>query len=283
MKHRTNSKYLHILAGILIAFILVLSFSSCKSEQASSSAGDSLLQAVLKKGKLVVTLNTGNEPWAYANVNTGEIEGLAIDLITGFAEGIGVSVEVQPYEFSSLIPAIESGKADIICTNLTRKVSRATSVVFTEPVGSSVGVAIIRKGEFSSVEELNNSAIVSTTESGTIWEDVSADVLPEAKMKPVTMTSDAIAALKSGRADTFLTDVTIASAAVRADDSLEYLPKPIFLDTFAFAVKCDASSYTFVEAFNTYLRLIKLDGTYGELYEKYLKEEWVPNFTEVGS
>lgn len=272
-----------LMAIFYAASMLLLIASGCTSAGTGTTSEEDLLDAIMRKGKIVVCLNTGNEPWGYMNVENNNIEGMAIDLINGFAESIGVETEIQPYEFSSLIPAIESGKADIICTNLTRTATRATSVLFTEPVGSSIGVAIIRKGEFATIDDLNKEGIISTTEGGTIWEDVSKDVLPNATMSPVTMTSDAIAALKAGRADTFLTDITIATAAVNADDSLEYLPKPIYLDTFAFAVKCDASSYTFIEAFNTYLRLIKLDGTYGELYETYFGEEWVPNTTEVGA
>ena len=170
-------------------------------------------------------MNLGNEPWAYTDTD-GAYNGMAVDLISGFAEQIGVEVEYSPLEFSSMIPAIQSDKADIICTNLTRKASRATSVTFTEPVGGSYVVAVVRKDTLTSVEEINSSDITLTTESGTIHEDIAAENSPEATMSAVNQNADAIAALKAGRADVFLTDLTIAEAACAADDSITIIDTP---------------------------------------------------------
>ena len=269
-------------AALLLAVVLSLgTLVGCSNEAASSAESQDMLERVLADGKLVVTMNLGNEPWAYTDTD-GAYNGMAVDLISGFAEQIGVEVEYSPLEFSSMIPAIQSDKADIICTNLTRKASRATSVTFTEPVGGSYVVAVVRKDTLTSVEEINSSDITLTTESGTIHEDIAAENFPEATMSAVNQNADAIAALKAGRADVFLTDLTIAEAACAADDSITIIDTPVYVDTFAFAVKCSSTSYTLVEAFNTYLRLLKLDGTYGKLYEKHFGEAWEPIYTEIG-
>lgn len=278
MNKSYTRKHLALLLAILM---LVLSLAGCSAKSASADASQSLLQKVLDSGKIVVTLNLGNEPWGYTDEN-GAYGGMAVELIQGFAEQIGVQVEFSPLEFSSMIPAIQSGKADIICTNLTRKASRATSVTFTEPVGCSYVVAVVRKDTLSTVESLNDANVTLTTEAGSIHEDIAKENFPNAKMSAVNQNADAIAALKAGRADAFLTDLSVAQAACAADESITVIDAPIYVDTFAFAVKCDTSSWTFVEAFNTYMRLIKNDGTYGKLYEQYFGESWLPITTEVG-
>lgn len=269
------------LALVLAVLMLALALAGCSAKSAAADASQSLLQKVLSSGKIVVTLNLGNEPWGYTDEN-GNYGGMAVELIQGFADQIGVQAEFSPLEFSSMIPAIQSDKADIICTNLTRKASRATSVTFTEPVGCSYVVAVVRKDTLTSVDALNASDITLTTEAGSIHEDIAKENFPDAQMSAVNQNADAIAALKAGRADAFLTDLSVAQAACAADDTITVIDTPIYVDTFAFAVKCDASSWTFVEAFNTYMRLIKDDGTYGKLYEQYFGEPWTPITTEVG-
>ena len=270
------------LVAILLTLLLAAGvFSGCAASSGGGDGSADLLTTVLDRGELVVTLNLGNEPWGYTDADGG-YAGMAVDLINGFAESIGVTVEFSPLEFSSMIPAIQSDRADIICTNLTRSASRATSVTFTEPVGSSYVVAVVRQDTISSLEELNAPDITLTTESGTVHEGIAAENFPDATMSSVNQNADAIAALKAGRADAFLTDLTIAEAACAADDSITYISTPVYVDTFSFAVKCASTSYTFVEAFNTYLRLIKGDGTYAALYEKHFGETWSPAYTELG-
>ena len=276
-----RSKWLRRVALMTALLLAVGSLGGCASGDGGTAASADLLTTVLDRGELVVTLNLGNEPWGYTDADGG-YAGMAVDLIEGFAESIGVTATFSPLEFSSMIPAIQAGKADIICTNLTRSASRATSVTFTEPVGSSYVVAVVRRDTIGDLSELNDPDITLTTESGTVHEGIAAENFPEATMSSVNQNADAIAALKAGRADAFLTDLTIAQAACEADDTITYLETPVYVDTFAFAVRCDAASYTFVEAFNTYLRLIKGDGTYAALYEQHFGEAWTPLYTETG-
>ncbi|MCE5236550.1 MAG: ABC transporter substrate-binding protein [Clostridiaceae bacterium] len=267
-----------IVCVTLILTMLGLMFG-CTSGNASSSSED-VMAAIMRKGKVTAAISLGNEPWCWRDTD-GQIKGVAIDLIEGFAKSIDVEVEYVILEFSGLIPAIQAEKADIICTNLTRKPSRATSILYTEGVGSTYGVVIVRKGEFNAIEDLNNANVTLTTEVGSIYEEVGTSTFPNAKMSPTENNSDALAAVKAGRADAMVTDLGIATAACAQDDTIEYLTPYIFTDTFGFAAKCSVSAVTFVECFNIYLRVIKSDGTYASIFEKYFDKQWVPTFMDA--
>ena len=274
-----------VICMVLTFLMLVAMLSGCSGTSGSGGSGDGtcasedVLTRVMADGKFTCAISLGNEPWCWKNEN-GDVVGLAIDLIEDYASKMELTVEYTTLEFSGLIPAVQAGKADIIATNLTRKPSRAASVLFTDPVGCTFGVALCRKGEFSSLEEINNSSVTLTTEVGSNYESVGTETFPDAVMSPCENNSDALAAVKSGRADVMVTDLAIASAACAADSTLEYMSPYIYTDTLAFAVKCDASAYTFAETFNTYLRVAKADGTYAALYEKYFNDEWVPNYAD---
>ena len=88
-----------------------------------------LLSRVMASGKVVAAFNLANAPWEDKDPASGNFTGMSVDLMQGFAKGIGVQVEFMPLEFGSLIPAIQAGKADIICTNLSRTMARSTKVL----------------------------------------------------------------------------------------------------------------------------------------------------------
>lgn len=269
------------MCALLLALVVgsAMLFTGCGGGSQSEGGSDAL-STIMENGSIKVAISLGNEPWCWKDKD-GKITGMAIDLIEGFAESIEVKVEYDTYDFSGLIPAIQAGKDDIIATNLTRKPSRATQVTYTDPVGCSFGTVIVKKGKFKEPSELDNEKITLTTETGSIYADVGEENFPKATMKTTENNSDALAAVKAGRADAMVTDLAIASAACAADDSIEYLTPYIYTDTLGFAVSCSSDSYTLNECFNTYMKVIKADGTYNEIYKKYFGHDWEPTNTDA--
>ena len=74
------------------------------------------LQQVLNTGTLRVGIVL-YAPWAVRAAN-GELAGFEVDVARQLAADMGVKADVLPYEFSKLIPALESGEIDIIAAGL---------------------------------------------------------------------------------------------------------------------------------------------------------------------
>lgn len=275
-----------MLAVLLVGVMIMVSAIGCggKGDGADSSGSGDLLSSIMEEGKIVAAIEVGNEPWSYTDPNTNEYTGFSIDMITGFAEAIGVEVEFTPLEFSELIPAVQSGRADIISSNISRTAARAATVLFTEPVGYSNCVVLVREDSgISSISDLDNADYTITAPAGSIQEELAKENFPNADVSTLTSTTDAIAALKAGRADAYVTDSIQAYPLMESDATLVMLPENLNSDTVAFALNLSTSSYTLRDAFNTYLKVIKLDGTYNELYNKYFDTDWVPLTTEYGA
>ncbi len=265
--------------ALLVSAVLTLGLTACGS---SSSGGDEAqtLDRILEEGELTVVLNIGNAPWTYQDEESGEYTGMAVELIQGYCEQLGVECNIEPLEFSSLISSVNSGKADIICTNLSRTVERSTNVMFTDPVGVDYGVVICKEGAFSSLDDVNKEGVTLTTETGSAFEGVVADVFPNATMSAVDTTPNALAAVNAGRADGMVTNLAIAQELVAANEGLEIMEEYCYTDVMAFAVDNTYLNTTFVESFNAYLGNIKSSGTYGEIYQEYIGAEWVPTYLD---
>lgn len=271
-------KRLAVVSAVVVTMAMCL--TGCGGGQATDAGGGKeLLAKVKENGKLTVTMNTGNEPWTF--VDGDDYDGFAIALVKGYCESMEIKLEVKPMEFESMIPAVNEGTVDMVCTNLSRTVPRSQNVMFTDSIGVDYGVAVIKKGDFAKLEDLNKSGVTLTTEAGTVHEEVGKSKFPDAEMKTVDSTPNALQALKSGKANAFLTNLQIAKEMVAKDDTIEIMKENVFTDPMAFAVNSSYLSSSFLNSFNVYLENIKADGTFAKMWNEYLKNDWYPDATQV--
>lgn len=64
-----------------------------------------------ENGKLVMATNAAFPP--YESVEGGEYVGIDIDIMTAICDILGMELEVENIEFDSIIPSVQSGKADV--------------------------------------------------------------------------------------------------------------------------------------------------------------------------
>jgi len=229
-----------------------------------------------------VSTEPGNYPFTFEDPVTGEPAGLTIDIVRLYCEELGLKLEVDWFDWAGVIPALLTGKVDMIAAPLSRTVRRSTQILYTDPYIFAPGGVVARKGRFKSLADLNDPSVTLTTTAGSIHEEIGRKLFPQAKMLPVPTVADHNAALLAGRADAILTDKYFVGAALVAQhpDELELLPGYTFVDSFAFAVRYD--SFKLWASFNEFLRLIKLDGRYAQIYKKWVGIDWEPVFTEYG-
>ena len=89
------------------------------------------MEQVLQRGVLRVGMSTF-VPWAMKD-KTGELIGFEIDVARRLAEDMGVKVEFVPTKWSGIIPALLTGKFDVIIGGMGILPSRNLKVNFTNP------------------------------------------------------------------------------------------------------------------------------------------------------
>jgi len=89
------------------------------------------LAKVKAAGKLVIGNGGAFPPFEF--VENGKLTGFDVELGTELAKRIGVPVEWQVIEFAGLIPALTSGRVDILLTAMTWTKERAERIAFSEP------------------------------------------------------------------------------------------------------------------------------------------------------
>lgn len=92
------------------------------------------------KGKLVVGIQGDNPPWGFVN-SSGKQEGFDADIAELFGKELGVAVEFVPLAVANRIPALTTGRVDILFATMAMLPERAKVVQFSKPyVANTMGL-----------------------------------------------------------------------------------------------------------------------------------------------
>jgi polar amino acid transport system substrate-binding protein len=212
-----------IALGVLVA-ALMLAGISCNGEEPQRLTAQSTLEQILKRGTLKVGMSTF-VPWAMKD-KTGKLVGFEIDVATRLAEDTGVQVEFVPTNWDGIIPALLSGKFDVIIGGMGILPSRNLKVNFTIPYETS-GMSLVANkalaGNFKTLEDFNRPEVTLAVRLGATPVAAVQKFMPKAQLIKFDDESKAIQELLNGKAY-----AVIASAPMPAFQALKY-PDKLFL------------------------------------------------------
>lgn len=111
-----------------------------KDEEKKQPTGYESLPAV--NGTIRAAVNTQGMPMVYMKNNV--IVGFETDLLTRFCRAKGYALELEDMDFSAVLAAVQSGKADLGAANMSVTEERSRSMLFSEPHFKSGVVMVVR-------------------------------------------------------------------------------------------------------------------------------------------
>lgn len=95
------------------------------------------------KGKLVMATNAEFEPYEYHEGDA--IVGIDPDMVQAICDVLGYELEIKDMEFDSILPAVQSGKADFGAAGMTVTEERLKNAAFTDTYANASQVIIVKK------------------------------------------------------------------------------------------------------------------------------------------
>ena len=83
------------------------------------------------------------EPWEYKEGT--DIVGIDADIAQAICDKLGYELKIEDMEFDSILPAVQSGKADFGAAGMTVTEDRKSSVDFTDTYADASQVIIVKK------------------------------------------------------------------------------------------------------------------------------------------
>ena len=269
------------LAPALAVLLLALFWASpCPAQEDARTqlTQASTLEQVLARGVLRVGFSTF-VPWAMKDKN-GEFIGFEIDVATRLAQDMGVEVEFVPTQWSGIIPALLTGKFDVIIGGMSITPERNLQVNFTTPYYYS-GMSLVANRNLvpdaHSLEDFNRPDVVVAARLGTTAEATARKHLPLAELRLFDEEAQDIQELLNDRAAVLISMAPLpATLALRNPDKL-YLPlaESITREANGFAVqKGDIDTLNY---FDNWIRVVQTEGWIQERYHYWFETlDWEP-------
>jgi polar amino acid transport system substrate-binding protein len=247
-----------VLIALLISMTGSVSFAGKMQKQLIA---ESTIEKVLKRGMLRVGMSTF-VPWAMRDKN-GKLIGFEIEVATRLAKDMNVKVEFIPTKWAGIIPALLTGKFDVIIGGMGIQPVRNLKVNFTIPydyTGMSMAANTDMAKDYKTLEDFNRSEVTLAVRLGSTAATASKQFMPKAQLRMFDDESQAYQEVINGKAH-----AVVGSAPTPAFYALKY-PKKLFLpltETFTrepigFAVrKGDVDTLNF---FNNWIRVVEAEG-----------------------
>ena len=222
---------------------------------------ESTLEQVLKRGVLKVGVSTF-VPWAMRD-KKGQLVGFEIDVATRLAHDTGVKVEFIPTKWAGIIPALLTGKFDVIIGGMGIRPDRNLKVNFSIPYDYTGMSIVANKGlaaGFHELKDFNRNDVVIAARLGSTAADAVRRFMPEAQLRLFDDESQAYQELINGRVH-----ATVGSAPMPAFQALKY-PDRLFLplkgtftkEPIGFAIrKGDVDTLNYLD---NWIRVVEAEG-----------------------
>jgi polar amino acid transport system substrate-binding protein len=136
MKDRSKFNRRHV----LLAGAAVLAAPALLTRPAYAITPDE----IKKKGKVIIGIQGDNPPWGFVN-SSGKQEGFDADISELYGKELGVPVEFVPLEVANRIPALTSGRVDLLFATMAMFPDRAKAVQFSKPYVANIIMLIAPK------------------------------------------------------------------------------------------------------------------------------------------
>jgi len=235
-------------------------------------AKKSTLEQIMKRGELRVGFESGYVPFEMTN-KKGEFIGFDMDYGRRLAKDMGVKFVPINTAWDGIIPALMTGKFDIIMGGMTITQERNLKVNFAEPyivVGQTILINKKLKDRVLSYKDLNNPKYIVTSRMGTTGEQAIKRYIPKATYKGFESEAEAGLEVINGKADALVYDLPFCGFLYGSQGKGKtiFLSDPFTYEPLAWAI--NKGDPDFLNYLNNFLRQTKGDGFYDRMYKKWI-------------
>ncbi|WP_180687889.1 transporter substrate-binding domain-containing protein [Trichococcus shcherbakoviae] len=260
--------FMKMVLGTMSLLALAACGNTSGTADNAATDGSSALQEIKDSGKLVVGTCADYPPYEWHLVQDGEdkIIGFDVDIAQTIADELGVELEVIDMDFDGLIPALSTGKVDMIIAGMNPTEERKKSVDFTDIYFTQKDALVIKSEDAKDIrseKDLKKASLA--TQKATIQETYLLENFPDAEIQSVPKLNTAILYLVTGKVDAVLMVETVARRYVEENEGLEIADFDVASTPNESAIAVAKDSEDFLDAVNDILDEMEDSGKIEEL------------------
>ncbi|MBM7459626.1 polar amino acid transport system substrate-binding protein [Rhodococcus coprophilus] len=228
------------------------------------------LDAIRARGRLIVGLDAGSNLLSYRDPATGEITGFDVDIAREIARDLLGNPDLVDFRILSSAEreeALQSSTVDIVAKTMSITCARRELVDFsTTYLRADQRVLVVRDSGIRNVSDLVGRRVCIV--DGTTSLERMREVQHAASILTVPSWADCLVVLQQGQVDAVSTDDTILAGFAAQDPYLEVVGES--LGTESYGIGITRGKDDLVRFVNGTLERIRADGTWADLYDRYL-------------
>lgn len=217
---------LFFVARLLILGLIVFIFGRqpiAKTETPTALSNSDQVQAIIDRGVLRVGVKQDVPNFGYKNPDSGEFEGMEIDIARKIADQLGVDIEFTPVTAQTRGPLLDNGQVDLVIATFTITDERKLLYNFTSPYYTdAVGFLVNKDSGIKTFTDLDGKTI--GVAQGSITRKLISDL---AEKHHITVNfaelgsyPELSVSLRAHRTDAFSVDQSILSGYISSKSEL---------------------------------------------------------------
>lgn len=258
--------------------LLIAMVTACSDKPGPRQTG---LEAILKSGRIIMI--TQNNPLAYY-IYRDEPRGFEYELAKGFADFLGVELEMITPSWNQMIDDLQTGEGDFIASGMTITPSRQERVSFSDSYMTVRQHAVTRSGKsgFNSVGDLSGKIVY--VREGTSYQERLLELQGEGidlylELMPDVPTEEFIRRVVDEEIPVTIVDSNIALLNRRYYPDMRIAFPIAEEQSLGWAVRKDDGEL--LGKINDYFAAIREDGFYQRIYDKYYNNIDVFEYVDV--
>ena len=268
-------KQFFISAIVLVSvFVLGLAVSTSAGEFQRKLAAESAIEQIAKRGVIKVGMDVF-VPWAMKD-KKGKLIGFEIDMAKKLAADMGVKVEFVPTKWSGIIPALITGKFDVLIGGMTITTQRNLKINFTRPYYYTEQglMAHKKKAAGFKVADFNSPNVTIAARLGSTAAVAAKQQFPKAKLRLFDDEPAAVQELRNGNVHAMVSAQPLpSSTALEYPDTIMVYDEVMMLEAIGIGVR--KSDNDTLNLINNWIEINRNNGWIQGRYAYWFKsQDW---------
>ncbi|MDF1739879.1 MAG: transporter substrate-binding domain-containing protein [Verrucomicrobiales bacterium] len=243
--------------------------------------GDQAGRGELGDGKpLIVGMSLTYPPFEI-RTNQNEPDGISVHMAEGLAEYLGRPLEIRDVEWNGIIPALQSGKIDVIISSMTRTEEREKAIAFSDGyVTNGLCMLVAKDSAIQSAGDLEAGDYKAAVRIGTTGHQWARKEAPSLELILLDDTAACVLEVVQGKADAFIFDqISVYENWQKNPKTTRPILNPIREETWAIGMRKEDKALKI--KVNEFLADFRTRGRFEELSDQYMSDAKAA-FEEMG-
>jgi polar amino acid transport system substrate-binding protein len=203
----------------------------------------------------------------------GRPAGISVEIAEALGKFLGRGVQVENLSFAGLIPALKTGKIDLIISSLTATPERAQSIDFSDPyLRTGLCLLVNKKAGIHTVAEADVAGAAVAVKQGTTGQLYAQAHLQHARILVLDKEDSCVLEVVQNKAQAFIFDqMSVFRHWQRNPETTQAILTPVQEEHWAIGLR--KGNGPLKAQVNEFLKAFRIDSGFQRLGDKYLRDQ----------